>query len=103
VCLYDTCKRLGYGLYDGGSFPDRDNVRISFSFATASRTALGLNNSPIQWVSGALFPGVKRWRVKLTTDLHLMPRLRMRGDIPPISQHVVSLKQETRIAGVVLS
>jgi len=37
---------------------------------------------PIQWVPGALTPGVKRPGMKLTTHLHLVPRLRMRGAIP---------------------
>jgi len=32
---------------------------------------------PIQWVSEALFPGKSGWSVKLTTDPHLVPRLRM--------------------------
>jgi hypothetical protein len=30
-----------------------------FLFTTASRTALGLTQPPIQWVPGALSPGVK--------------------------------------------
>jgi hypothetical protein len=31
-----------------------------FLFTTASRTALGLTNPPIQWVPGSLSLGVKR-------------------------------------------
>jgi len=42
----------------------------------------------IQWVPGALNLGVKRRGVKLTTHLHLMPRLRMRGAIPLLPQYV---------------
>jgi len=41
-------------------------------FATASRTALGPTQSPMQWVSAALF---------LATHFHLMSRLRMRGPV----------------------
>jgi hypothetical protein len=33
---------------------------VIFLFITASRTALGPTPTPIQWVSGALFLGVKR-------------------------------------------
>jgi hypothetical protein len=37
---------------------------------------------------GGSHPGVKRPGVKLTTRLHLVPRLRIRGAIPPLSQYV---------------
>jgi hypothetical protein len=37
------------------------------------------------------FPRKQRGRdVKLTTHLHLVPRLRMRGAIPPLPQHISS-------------
>jgi len=39
--------------------------------------ALGPIHPPIQWVSEALFPVKSGWSVKLTTDHHLVPRLRM--------------------------
>jgi hypothetical protein len=51
---------LGYELDDRGSrvqFP----ARARNFFTTASRTALGPTQPPIQWVSGALSLGVKRW------------------------------------------
>jgi hypothetical protein len=32
----------------------------NFLFSTSSRSALGSTQPPIQWVSGALSPGVKR-------------------------------------------
>jgi hypothetical protein len=38
---------------------------------------------PIQWVPGAISPGVGSRGVKLTTHLHLVPRLRMRRAMPP--------------------
>jgi hypothetical protein len=50
---------IGYGLDDRGS-------RVRFPagarnfFTTASRTALGTTQPPIQWVPGALSLGVKR-------------------------------------------
>jgi hypothetical protein len=52
---------LGYGLDDRGSrvrFPAGGGE--FFLFTTASRTALGPTQPPIQWVSGALSLGVKR-------------------------------------------
>jgi hypothetical protein len=48
----------GYGLDDGGV-----GVRVqvvSRIFSTSSRPALGPSQPPIQWVPGALSPGVKR-------------------------------------------
>jgi hypothetical protein len=48
---------LGYGLDDG--FESRQGLGI-FLFTTASRPALGPTQSPIQWVPGALFLGIKR-------------------------------------------
>jgi hypothetical protein len=49
-----VCIALGYRLDDRGT-----RVRI-FLFTTASRTALGPTQLPIQWVPGALSMGVKR-------------------------------------------
>jgi hypothetical protein len=46
-----------YGLYDRG-FESRQELGI-FLFTTASRPALGPTQPPIQWVSGALYLGVK--------------------------------------------
>jgi hypothetical protein len=53
---------LGYGLDDRGSrvrFTRGGGLGV-FPFTTASRTALGLTQPPIQWVPGALSLGVKR-------------------------------------------
>jgi hypothetical protein len=44
---------------------------------------LALICTPIQWVLGIVSLGVK-----LTTHLHLVPRSRMRGVIPPLPQYV---------------
>jgi hypothetical protein len=48
----------------------------NFLFCTSSRPALGSIQPPIEWVSGALSPGVKGPGVKLTTHLQKMPRSR---------------------------
>jgi hypothetical protein len=47
-----------------------------FLFATAFRPALRHTQPPIQW------------GVKVPTHLHLVPRLRMLEDIPPLPQYV---------------
>jgi len=49
-----------------------------------SRMALRPTQTPIQWVLEAPTLGVK-WPGH-EADLHLVPRLRMRGVIPPLSQ-----------------
>jgi hypothetical protein len=79
VCTY-VCIEFPFRSFAGGF-----DVR---PFTTASRTALGPTQPPIQWVPGALSLGVKRPGVKLTTHLHLVPRSRMRGAIPPLLQYV---------------
>jgi hypothetical protein len=49
---------LDYGLDDRG-FESRQRLGI-FLFTAASRQALGPSQSPIQWIPGALFLGVKQ-------------------------------------------
>jgi hypothetical protein len=49
----------------------------------------GSHLAPIQRVPGALSQGQSGWDVKLTADFNLVPRLRMRGAVPPLS-HVSS-------------
>jgi len=46
-----------------------------FLFTTMSKLALGTIHPPIQCIPGALTLGVKQ--LKLTTHLHLVPKLRM--------------------------
>jgi hypothetical protein len=65
---------LGYGPDDRGSIPGRD--RDLFLFATASRLALGLIQPPIPMATRVCFLGSK---------LHLVPRSRISGAIPPFS------------------
>jgi hypothetical protein len=48
---------MGYGLNSRASIPGKGKI---FLFSTASRLALGPTQPPIQWVQGALSPGLKR-------------------------------------------
>jgi hypothetical protein len=54
-------------------FDSRRGVGI-FLFTTASRTALGSTQPPIQWVTGALSLGVKRTGREANHSSHLVPR-----------------------------
>jgi hypothetical protein len=53
-------KALGYGWAIGVLGFDSRRGLGTFLFTTASRTALGLTQPPIQWIAGALSLGVKR-------------------------------------------
>jgi hypothetical protein len=55
----------------------------SFLYTTASRSALGSNQPPIEWVPDALSMGVKRPGCNADHSPPLGPRLIMRGAIPP--------------------
>jgi hypothetical protein len=48
-----------------------------FLVSTSSRSYLGPTQPPIQWALGSLSPDVKSMGVKLTSYLHLVPKLRM--------------------------
>jgi hypothetical protein len=49
---------------------------------------MGLILPPIQWVLGSSL-GIKQWGAELTTHLHLVPRLRIRGVLPALSPHTL--------------
>jgi hypothetical protein len=63
-CLLCHCSRdgsvgmaTGYSLGGRGSIPGKGKISLH---STASRLVLGPTQSPIQWIPGVLFPGVKR-------------------------------------------
>jgi hypothetical protein len=71
----------GYGLDGVGSIPGRGK---NFLFFTACRPTLGPSQPPIQWVLGALSPGVK-WQGREAD--HLPPssvKVKKGGAIPPL-------------------
>jgi hypothetical protein len=57
-------------------------------FAVASRPTLGTICPPIQWVSGALTPGVSRPGREADHSPHLVPRLRMPRAVLQLPQYV---------------
>jgi hypothetical protein len=60
ISIVGAIERLDYGLDDWGiglQFPLREEI---FVFDTVFTPDLGTNQTPIQWVPGATFPGVKR-------------------------------------------
>jgi hypothetical protein len=61
----------------------------NFLFFMSSRLTLGSTQPPIQWLSGALFLGIKWPGHELTTQLHLVPRSRKCGSLHPLS-HTLS-------------
>jgi hypothetical protein len=85
---------LGYGMDDRGrGFESRQGLGI-FLFTTASSSALGPTEPPIQWVPGALSLEVKRPGCEADYSPHLVPRSKNMWSYtstPPIRPHGVVL------------
>jgi hypothetical protein len=58
-------------------------AKLFFPFSTASTPALGPTQSPIQWVPGALSPGVKRPEVKDGHSPLPSAEVKNGGAVPP--------------------
>jgi len=56
-----------------------------FSLRYHIQTGSGAHSTSYHWVPVADLPGYSGRGVKLTTHLHLVPMLRMREAIPPLS------------------
>jgi hypothetical protein len=97
-------RGLGYGLGDWVSIPGRNND-LFCSTPRPDRLWWPIQ-LPIQWVPGALSPGVKRLGRKLTAHFHLVPKVK--NSWSPTSTPFVFLawcviKQEIHLHGAVLS
>jgi hypothetical protein len=57
-------------------------------FSTAPRPTLGPNQPPIQWVPGALSPGVKRPRREIDHSPQSRVGVKIDGGIPPLPPYV---------------
>jgi hypothetical protein len=80
TCIKDvSCAttRRSCGLDDCGSIPGSGNDGIS------SRHRVQTGSGP-NMGSGALPPAIKRPGMKLTTHLHVVPRLQMHDVVPPL-------------------
>jgi hypothetical protein len=56
----------------------------NFLFSTSSGPFLGSTQPPVQWIPGALSPGVKRQGREADHSPPIKPRLRKRGSIHPL-------------------
>jgi hypothetical protein len=78
---------LCYGLDDRAARVRFPAGAGNLSFTTASRTALGPTQPPIQWVTGAIFLGVKRPVRETDHSSPSMPRSKNEWRYIPIPQY----------------
>jgi hypothetical protein len=91
---------IGYGLDDRGSISGKEQV-MDFFLRHSVQSGFAAHPASYQMGTGILSPGVESRDVKLTTRLHLVPRLRMRGAISPLS-HPSSLRGTWLNTGTIL-
>jgi hypothetical protein len=60
IIIIIICNRDSYGLDDLGGRSSSPGMVKNVPFSTSSIPAQGSTQSPIQWVPGALSPGIKR-------------------------------------------
>jgi hypothetical protein len=75
----DSSVSIVARLWEGRSGFDSRQGQGLYFFATAPRPNLGPTQPPNQWVQVVPSP-----EVKLTTQIHVVPRLRMHGAILPL-------------------
>jgi hypothetical protein len=63
---------------------DSRNRQDNFLFSTASRSNLGPTQAPIQWVPGALTPGIKRQGREADHSPLFSTEVKIGGVIPPV-------------------
>jgi len=73
----------------GGRSGFDSRLRLGFSLFTTASTLTGAHQACYPMGIEGSFPGVKRPEVHLITHLHVVPNLRMRGAIPPLTQYVL--------------
>jgi len=99
-------KDYATGRATGLQFPAGAMMKF-YSLRHQVQTASWANPTSYPMSTGSSIPwGKAAGGVKLTTYLHLVPRLRMRGALPPLPKYVMRwclIKKEIRLHGVVLS
>jgi len=90
--------RVGYGIDDRSSIPIKG--WDFFLLATMSRLALRPTQPPHFMDNMVSFPGRS---VKPTTYLHLVPKSRMRGAIPPLLQYAFMVWYSVKVQGQLYS
>jgi hypothetical protein len=76
-----VCTATGHGLDGRDSIPGRNKI---FLFPIASRPALGPTQPPMQWVQGALSPGVKLARREADHSPPANAEVKNGGTISPL-------------------
>jgi hypothetical protein len=89
-------SRYSTGLDGQGSIP---GSAIFLLFFTASRPALGPTQPPVQWVLGAISPGVKRTGRETDHPPTSTAEFKNGGDVPPLP-HMSSWSQYSPILSV---
>jgi hypothetical protein len=74
-------KETGYWLDSRDSFPPRGKV---FLFSIAFTPVLGPTQPPIQWVPGAIYPGLERLGREAENSPSSSAEVKSGGAIPPL-------------------
>jgi hypothetical protein len=86
--IVQAVQMLGYGPDGRGNGVRFQSGYENFMFPTASRPALGLTDLPIEWVTGAASPGVKRQGRDADHFHPSSAEFKNGGGIPPLPIHL---------------